>query len=836
MTRSSTAPCTSSARSATARRANGPGGAIVGRPRGAPARGAPERILEPGVAVSGSASRRSTPPLLRRRDACCDAADDACCRSPRPSGSRPLLAPCVLCSRLAVAVPRRRRPCRSLSRLGCCPRLPVRLRRDHRPARRMRPTVSRGRRRDAAGDVYVADQLSYVVQKFNSSGQFGSGGPTVAGTASSGRSAAWRPTPRGTYTWSTPATTGSRSSTPKATSSRTGAIRAANSGDFDFGSSQNYTQPPGGGIAVAGDYVYVADSGNNRIERFNLEGEEPIAWGDYGNGPGQFSYPRGIAANASEVIVTDDDNHRIEKFGPRRLRGAAGSNGNGPGQFGFPYGVALDAAGDMYVADDINHRIVKLDPAAGFAGAGAATAPNLASSRSRARWPATRRATPTWRTPPTTASRCSTRTATTCARSAPPRAAPGADGAARAGDRPDRAAARLRHRRQPHRAVRPRQRRLPRAWTTAGATPGLDAPAGIAVDPRGSVYVADPGNARIVHLWGDGTFLVELGGPAELGGAELNGADRSRCAPRGHRPTSPTATTTACSSTARRARCRGVGSGRRRRRGRRRPGRVRPPATRSRSTAPETSTSPTPTTTASSSSPPPAAVIDEWGSRGTGRRALPRPDRHRLDAAGRVYVVDSENNRVRCSTQRPLLASGACGGRARRVLPAERDRGRTATATCTSPTPTTTASSASTRPPPPATGCLAAGRLAAPAERGARAAGRAPAHRRRARAPRAGAGGQLPRGCKILVTATLSPLGRACAVTLVAAARTLPPAVAGPRAPAASAPRALRRLRARSAAEGDARKGADRRRRADRPAHHDHQDLHRRALGSIMRR
>ena len=43
----------------------------------------------------------------------------------------------------------------------------------------------------------------------------------------------------------------------------------------------------------------------------------------------------------------------------------AGSQGTGPGQFGFPYGVALDAAGNVYVADDLNHRVVKLNPQLG---------------------------------------------------------------------------------------------------------------------------------------------------------------------------------------------------------------------------------------------------------------------------------------------------------------------------------------------------------------------------------------------------------------------------------------------------------------------------------------
>ena len=42
---------------------------------------------------------------------------------------------------------------------------------------------------------------------------------------------------------------------------------------------------------MAGNYVYVADSGNNRIERFNLEGGEAMQWGSYGSGPGPVLLP-----------------------------------------------------------------------------------------------------------------------------------------------------------------------------------------------------------------------------------------------------------------------------------------------------------------------------------------------------------------------------------------------------------------------------------------------------------------------------------------------------------------------------------------------------------------
>ena len=224
---------------------------------------------------------------------------------------------------------------------------------------------------DATGDVYVADQLGYVVQKFTIGGEletawgFYGGGPgqfgPIGGLAtdaagnvyvvdsSHNRIEKFGPAGNFITSWG---------------------HGGSQLGQFHFFSSQNPTQPPGGGIAVAGNYVYVADSGNDRIERFNLQGEEAMQWGSYGDGPGQFSYPRGVAANESEVIVSDDDNHRLEKFSPSgAYEGAVGSHGSGPGQFGYPYGVALDAAGDVYVADDINHRVVKLTPQLAFAGA-----------------------------------------------------------------------------------------------------------------------------------------------------------------------------------------------------------------------------------------------------------------------------------------------------------------------------------------------------------------------------------------------------------------------------------------------------------------------------------
>ncbi|HXP29169.1 MAG TPA: hypothetical protein VN804_05400, partial [Solirubrobacteraceae bacterium] len=305
-------------------------------------------------------------------------------------------------------------------------------------------------------------------------------------------------------------------------------------GEFNFGSSQDYTKPPGGGIAVTGNFVYVADSGNNRIERFNLEGGETMAWGTKGSGPGQFSYPRGVAANASEVLVADDDNHRIEKF---NLEGAyessAGSQGTGAGQFGFPYGVSLDAAGNAYVADDLNHRVVKLTPALAFAGAwgGYGTkAGQLAFPRAIASDPAGDTYVANTANDRIEVYNPEGRFLRTIGFSA---RGPGTLTAPR-GLALDPSGGLLISDTVGNRIelFAPLTDAYVTQWTQAGGhDAGFAKPTGIGIDPHGSVYVADEGNERIAQIWGDGTYLTEIGGPSDLGGAGLNGVSSVAVAP-----------------------------------------------------------------------------------------------------------------------------------------------------------------------------------------------------------------------------------------------------------------------------------------------------------------
>jgi len=109
--------------------------------------------------------------------------------------------------------------------------------------------------------------------------------------------------------------------------------------------------------------VYVADTGNHRIQRFTVGGNYRTGWGTYGTGDGQFASPTGVAVDSlGGVYVADTDNHRIQKFtAAGTYLTQWGTYGTGEGQFASPTGVAVDSSANVYVADTGNHRIQKFD-------------------------------------------------------------------------------------------------------------------------------------------------------------------------------------------------------------------------------------------------------------------------------------------------------------------------------------------------------------------------------------------------------------------------------------------------------------------------------------------
>lgn len=127
------------------------------------------------------------------------------------------------------------------------------------------------------------------------------------------------------------------------------------------------------GIAVAPDgTIFVADTGNHRIQRFDSDGELISSWGTYanvddGDAPGgTFNEPWGIAVSSEgSVYVADTWNFRIQMFSlDGEFIGMFGEAGQAETPFTLwgPRAVAVGEDGRVYVADTGNHRIVVLSP------------------------------------------------------------------------------------------------------------------------------------------------------------------------------------------------------------------------------------------------------------------------------------------------------------------------------------------------------------------------------------------------------------------------------------------------------------------------------------------
>ncbi len=134
-------------------------------------------------------------------------------------------------------------------------------------------------------------------------------------------------------------------------------------------------------VAVDGEgRVYVADSGNNRVQVFGADGSFLREWGstcklDTGEGcidggRGQFNEPWGIAVGPDgSVYVSDTWNHRVQKFTNDgqfvNMWGAFGSTGGELGQESIFYGprsVTVGRDGNVYVMDTGNKRVQMFTP------------------------------------------------------------------------------------------------------------------------------------------------------------------------------------------------------------------------------------------------------------------------------------------------------------------------------------------------------------------------------------------------------------------------------------------------------------------------------------------
>jgi len=107
-------------------------------------------------------------------------------------------------------------------------------------------------------------------------------------------------------------------------------------------------------VAVDDEFVYVADTWNQRIQGFLHDGTPMFAF----TGQPSLSSPRGLAvanrhiyvaeSGAARVTVYDRDGHLLQTFGER---------GSNAGQLIEPTDVAVDAHGDVWVLNTGNNRV-----------------------------------------------------------------------------------------------------------------------------------------------------------------------------------------------------------------------------------------------------------------------------------------------------------------------------------------------------------------------------------------------------------------------------------------------------------------------------------------------
>ena len=107
------------------------------------------------------------------------------------------------------------------------------------------------------------------------------------------------------------------------------------------------------GVAVTDNVIAVSDCGSHQVKKYYLQGELLSVIGCYGNQNGQFNYPRGLAFNNNKLLyVVDNGNHRVQVFQQDdTFAFSFGSKGSNPGHFQYPARIAIDLNNNVLVTD-----------------------------------------------------------------------------------------------------------------------------------------------------------------------------------------------------------------------------------------------------------------------------------------------------------------------------------------------------------------------------------------------------------------------------------------------------------------------------------------------------
>ena len=105
--------------------------------------------------------------------------------------------------------------------------------------------------------------------------------------------------------------------------------------------------------------IYITQ--NNYIRIVNpVDGSTRATLGSSGSGERQFSTPEAIALRGDYMFIADMGNHRIQKIratGNHEFISQFGKNGSGDEEFSSPRGICLDPEGRIFVSDHNNNRV-----------------------------------------------------------------------------------------------------------------------------------------------------------------------------------------------------------------------------------------------------------------------------------------------------------------------------------------------------------------------------------------------------------------------------------------------------------------------------------------------
>jgi len=105
--------------------------------------------------------------------------------------------------------------------------------------------------------------------------------------------------------------------------------------------------------------VYVTDTLNSRVQKFDPDGKFVRRYGERGNGWGMFDKPKGAALDSfGNLYVVDSGWSNVQIFNQTgQILLFFGGRGSYPGQLQNPAAIAIDGKNRIYVGDYLNHRV-----------------------------------------------------------------------------------------------------------------------------------------------------------------------------------------------------------------------------------------------------------------------------------------------------------------------------------------------------------------------------------------------------------------------------------------------------------------------------------------------